>query len=145
MLFAASPVLSIPGVLFMKKLLALLLAISLLVSCLGGCNKEPEITKYTAYEFAYFDTVSVIMGYAGSQEEFDSVCEEIKVLLNEYHQLYTIYNFYESVNNMVTINALKDGEHQVIEVDRKIIDLLLYAKEMYIQLFPNFRVQPDCK
>ena len=115
----------------MKKLLALLLAICLLVSCLGGCNKEPEITKYTAYEFAYFDTVSVIMGYADSQEEFDSVCEEIKVLLNEYHQLYTIYNFYESVNNIVTINALKDGEHQVIEVDRKIIDLLLYAKEMY--------------
>lgn len=115
----------------MNKLLALLLAICLLVSCFAGCSKEPEKEKFTTYEFAYFDTVSVIMGYAEDEEEFDAVCEEIKVLLNEYHQLYTIYNYYENVNNLVTVNALINGEHQVVEVDRKIIDLLLYAKEMY--------------
>ena len=113
----------------MKKLLALLLAVCILAGCFAGCDKKPE--KFTAYEFTYFDTVSVIMGYAGSQEEFDSVCDEIKTLLKEYHELYNIYERFEGVNNIVDINSLEEGEHLPVEVDRKIIDLLIYAKEMY--------------
>ena len=51
--------------------------------------------------------------------------------LEEYHKLYDIYNEYEGINNLCTINKLYDGEHKVVEVDRRIIDMLLYAKEVY--------------
>jgi len=113
----------------MKKVLAVCLALCLLLTTLTGCQAKK--TKYTAYFFEYFDTVSTIIGYAESQEEFDTVCDEIETLLQEYHRLYTIYNRYEGLNNLATINAVSDGAHDVVPVDRKIIDLLLFAKEMY--------------
>lgn len=115
----------------MKKLLAVLSALCLLLCSFTGCEQVPEKTKYTAYKFDYFDTVSVIIGCEETQGDFDSVCAEIEALLDEYHKLYSIYNRYEDISNMVTINDLVDGEHQVVKVDRKIIDLLLYGKEMY--------------
>lgn len=115
----------------MRKVLAMCLVLCLLLMALSGCQQAPSQTKYSAYYFEYFDTVSTIMGYAESQEEFDSVCAEIEALLQEYHRLYTIYNRFEGLNNMATINALSDGVHNVVQVDRKIIDLLLFAKEMF--------------
>ena len=56
---------------------------------------------------------------------------DIFALLDEYHQLFDIYNSYDGINNLRTVNSLYDGEHKVITVDRKIIDMLLYAKKMY--------------
>ena len=96
----------------------------------GSC-KATKKTKYSAHYFDYFDTVTVIMGYTETKEEFDVICEDIKTLLNDYHRLFTIYNRYENLNNLVTINDVIDGEHQVVKVDEKIIDMLVFAKDMY--------------
>ena len=109
--------------------LAMLLVV-LQVLSFASC-KATEKTKYSAHYFDYFDTATTIIGYADTKEEFDVICEEIKNLLNEYHRLFTIYNRYENFNNLVTINDVTDGEHQVVEVDEKIIDMLSFAKEMY--------------
>ena len=79
----------------------------------------------------YFDTVTTIVGYESSQEEFDAVAAEILSQLREYHQLYSIYNRFEGLENLCTINELVDGAHRTVTVDRRIIDMLLYAKEMY--------------
>ena len=79
----------------------------------------------------YFDTVTTITGYAKSQEEFDAVANEVLAQLKEYHLLYNIYLRYENRENLCTINELVDGAHRTVKVDRRIIDLLLYAKEMY--------------
>ncbi len=113
----------------MKKVFSVLLALCLLLVPLSGCKQADE--KYNAYYFEYFDTVSIVTGYAESQEAFDAVCAEIEAQLEEYHRLYTIYNGFEGVNNLKTVNMLTDGEHSAVQVDRKIIDLLLFAKEMY--------------
>ena len=115
----------------MKRFLAICLVLCLLCGMFSGCEAVSGPTKYNAYFFEYFDTVSIITGLAESQEEFDAVCGEIETLLKEYHQLFTIYNQYEGVNNMRTINMVKDGSHEVVQVDRKIIDLLLFAKDMH--------------
>lgn len=96
----------------------------------GSC-KVNEKTKYSAHYFDYFDTVTTIMGYTQTKEEFDEICGEIKTLLNEYHRLFTIYNRYENFTNLVTINDVNDGVHQVVKVDEKIIDMLVFAKNMY--------------
>lgn len=113
----------------MKRLIAALMAaVSLL--CLASCGRAGK-TKYSDYSFDFFDTATSLVGYADSKEEFDAVCTEIKALLKEYHQLYDIYNRYDGVTNLCTVNDLKDGVHQTVQVDAKIMDLLVYARELY--------------
>lgn len=93
--------------------------------------KASEKIKYSANYFDYFDTVTTITAYTENEKEFEALCQEITSLLNEYHKLYTIYDRYEDFTNLVTINDVTDGKHSVVTVDEKIIDMLVFAKEMY--------------
>ena len=110
-------------------LVVVIIAIQMIGFC--GCDNEIQLNKYKAYYFDYFDTATTIIGYANTQEEFDEICEDIKSQLNKYHRLFTIYNRYEGLNNLVTINDVDNGKHNVVTVDREIIDMLTFAKEMY--------------
>ena len=101
------------------------------LSFFTSCNTEKEKKKFSEYYFDYFDTVTTITGYTETEEEFKNICEEIKAELDIYHKLYNIYFRYEGMNNLCVINELSDGKHNVVKVDRKIIDLLLYSKKMY--------------
>ncbi len=107
----------------MKNKLSLLLLLALLLSVLVSCGKEE---KFSAYSFDCFDTVTIITGYERSQEEFDRISGEALALLEEYHRLFTIYERYEGLENLCTLNDKKQAA-----VDSRIIDLLLYCKEMY--------------
>lgn len=111
-------------------LCALVLVVGILFAVLftGG---ETELTRYQTTTFGYFDTVTTISGYAETGEDFQTVASEICASLDEYHKLYDIYNEYEGINNLCTINKLQNGEHSVVKVDKKIIDMLLYAKDLY--------------
>ena len=111
------------------KLTVLLLACILLLGVLPSCGQKPQ--AYKAYSLDYFDTATTVTGYAESQEDFDTVSGEILAELGEYHRLYTIYHRFEGLENLCTVNELVDGRHRTVTVDRRIIDLLLYAKEMY--------------
>lgn len=118
----------------MKRFLSLFLVVVIIaIQMIGfcGCDNETQLNKFKAYYFDYFDTATTIIGYAESQEEFDEICEDIKSQLNKYHRLFTIYNRYEGLNNLVTINDVDDGKHNVVTVDKEIIDMLKFAKEMY--------------
>ena len=112
---------------------ALLFCIVIQGVLLASCNKNNKKTLeiYSAYSFDYFDTVTSIKGYAESEEAFNEISAELLDLLGEYHRLFTIYDRYEGLENLRTINDVKDGAHQVVKVDARIIDMLLYAKEMY--------------
>ena len=80
--------------------------------------------------FQYFDTVSTIMNFKGDgQEEFGKNLEVVQDVLWEYHQLFDIYHEYSGVNNLCTLNKMAGGDP--ITVDQKLIDFLLYAKEIY--------------
>ena len=105
------------------------LALCLLLTLLAGCT--PKTNKYSAYSMEYFDTVTTITGYETSQEKFDAVANEVLAQLKEYHLLYNIYLRYENLENLCTINDLEDGAHRTVQVDPRIIDMLLQAKEMY--------------
>lgn len=109
--------------------LALIIIIPSLFPKDTGENKEKQ--QYKSYSFEYFDTVSTVIGYAESGDEFEKISKDAFLLLDEYHKLFDIYNEYEGINNLCTVNKLYDGQHKAIKVDRKIIDMLLYAKEMY--------------
>lgn len=114
-----------------QRLLCSVVAVcTLICSVFTSCTPQTK-NKYTTNSFDYFDTVAIITGYENSQEEFDAVAEEILSQLAEYHKLYSIYHRFDGLENLCTINELVDGAHRTVTVDRRIIDMLLYAKEMY--------------
>lgn len=113
------------------KCLAILLLLGILSSCTVLPTNEIGLKKFSAYSFDYFDTVTTVTGYAESQEAFDEIADGILKELGEYHRLFTIYHRFEGLENLCTINELVNGAHRTVTVDRRIIDMLLYAKDMY--------------
>ncbi|MBP3381702.1 MAG: FAD:protein FMN transferase [Clostridia bacterium] len=115
-----------------KRVYCGVLALCLTLCCvLSSCAQQPQKSKYSTHSFDWFDTVTTITGYEASQQAFDAVAKEILSELGEYHRLYSIYNRFDGLENLCTINELTDGQHRTVTVDRRIIDMLLYAKEMY--------------
>lgn len=110
-----------------RKIIALFIVTALGIS-ITGCKSGGE-KRYDASFLQLFDTVTQIVGYAESKDTFSGYCQEIYDCLKEYNQLYDIYNDYEGINNIKTIND--NAGITPVEVDKKIIDLLLFSKEMY--------------
>ena len=119
----------------MKKFLSVLLSVLMVLSMISGCAQtepvqdEREKQKFTKTFIDYFDTASTIVGYDYSQEEFDEKCKIIEEQLEHFHKLYDIYNKYEGINNVYTLNN-KAGEAPVV-VDADIIALFEFCREMY--------------
>ena len=112
----------------MKRVICVCLLLCLL---LAGCTQpqEPARKQYTATFLELFDTVTNITGFAQNEDEFRQMTQPIYDELLVYHQLFDIYENYEGINNLKTIN---DNAGQLpIEVDQKIIDLLLDCKKYY--------------
>ena len=91
---------------------------------------EPQPQSQAYYE--YFDTVSTVISYRGdSTDEFSKNCEAVSALLMEYHRLFDIYYEYSGINNLKTVN--KNAGVAPVKVDAKLIEFLLYAKQIYTQ------------
>ena len=115
----------------MKKTGWVLSIAAALVLILTGCSGTAvEIEPQGKVNFAYFDTVSYVYSYAGdTAERFEERSAAVYSLLGEYHQLFDIYHEYSGVTNLCTINKNAGGE--ALKVDQKLIDLLVYARELY--------------
>ena len=115
----------------MKKL-SLILIVALLLGMLSGCAgvpsaKDPQ--QYNATFLTLFDTVTTIVGRAESEDAFLEEAQQIHDELLIYHQLFDIYNSYDGINNLKTVNDAA-GDSPVV-VDRAIIELLRDCKEYY--------------
>lgn len=110
-----------------KKLITVFIIITLIFS-LAACSK-PEKKRYEAEFLLLFDTVTQIIGYTDTEEEFSAQVDLIYKNLEEFHQLYDIYNNYEGINNIKSIND--QAGIAPVKVDQRIIDLLLFSKEAY--------------
>ena len=87
---------------------------------------EPRGKAY----YTYFDTVSYVYDYAGDPEErFEELSDAVSQILLDYHQLFDIYHEYSGVTTLCTLNKAAGGE--ALEVDPRLIDFLLCAREMY--------------
>lgn len=117
----------------MQKPLSLFLCLMLCFTSLFSCakrqeDKEPSPQSKSYYEF--FDTSSVIFSYCeDTAAEFEKNCKATADLLGEYHQLFDIYYEYAGVNNIKTIN--ENAGKSPVSVDKRLIDFLLYTKEIY--------------
>lgn len=96
---------------------------------LTGCDTASKKNRYDAQFLVLFNTVTKIVGYAKTKEEFSEYSQMIYDELNIYHELYDIYNDYEGINNIKTIND--NAGISPVKVDKKIIDLLLFGKQAY--------------
>lgn len=120
-----------------KQTLLSLVSLVLCGALLAGCSSAPassgvpdeDAQRYTTIFYDVFDTVTQVIAYCDSEEEFSQQMDALHADLLEYHQLYDIYNDYEGVNNIKTIND--NAGVAPVKVDEKIIDLLELAIEMY--------------
>ena len=110
----------------MKRVFALLLALSLLLCGCAGAGEEQK--QYSATFLTVFDTVTTILGRDASEAAFQQKAQAVHDELLFYHQLFDIYHEYEGLNNLKTVN---DHPGQAIAVDKAVIDLLLDCKAYY--------------
>ena len=108
----------------------------LLAAVLAGCSpaaavsgENGELQRYEASFLDLFDTVTSVVGYAPSEEEFRQTVEQLHDRLEEYHQLYDIYNLYDGVANLKTIND--NAGVAPVTVDGRILDQLEFSQQVY--------------
>lgn len=110
----------------MKRLCALVLTLSLLLSGCAGAGEEQK--QYSATFLTVFDTVTTILGRDVSEAAFTEKAQAVHDELLRYHQLFDIYNEYEGLNNLKTVN---DHPGEAVSVDKAIVDMLLDCKAYY--------------
>lgn len=102
---------------------------SILLTGCGVSQKEPEKKQYNASFLTLFDTLTTVVGKSESEETFRATAQSIHDTLLEYHQLFDIYNDYEGINNLKTVND--NAGIAPVTVDSRIIDLLKDCKDYY--------------
>ena len=121
-----------------KRIFSALLAAALSLSLLAGCGSASGSTassaadgpqRYSTVFYDVFDTVTQVIAYCDSEEEFTAQMDALHADLVEYNQLYDIYNDYDGVTNIKTIND--NAGIAPVTVDDKILGMLELAQTMY--------------
>ncbi len=112
----------------MKKKFGIIILVFGILFSMTSCSTDMS-NRYSASFLELFDTVTTIVGYADNKEEFTEYSQMIYDYLDEYNRLFDIYEEYDGIHNMKTIND--NAGIEPVKVDPIIIDFLLYSKEMY--------------
>jgi len=113
-----------------RKILYIITALLLILIAVPSCSKETGLTTRSRTYFDYFDTVSSIYSYAGdSKEHFEDTASTVEGMLKKYHRLLDIYNEYEGMNNLCTLN--RNAGIQPVELDPFLLEYFQTAKEYY--------------
>ena len=119
-----------------SKALKTLLIVIAFATLLAGCGNLPttsELTKYQDMDFDNFDTVISLIAFTKTEEEFQDMYKGFVADFTKYDNLFDIYNSYEGLNNIKTIND--NAGIAPVKVDKDIIELLNLAKDLYTKSF----------
>jgi len=95
---------------------------------ISGCNSgSSEYQRHNRSFLDTFDTMVQVVAYTKSENEFSQYADLVHSRLQYLHKLYDIYNTYEGLNNIKTIND--NAGIKPVEVEQEIIDLILFAKD----------------
>lgn len=111
----------------LSRTMASILAGFIILSSLPACSGHTK-KRYEASFLELFDTVSVIVGYTENKDVFTRYSQMAYDELEVYNKLFDIYNDYDGVNNIKTIND--NAGIKPVKVDQKILDLLSFSEEM---------------
>ncbi|HPZ21994.1 MAG TPA: FAD:protein FMN transferase [Bacillota bacterium] len=103
---------------------AILLAAVIIFS---ACVRQQEYFRHSAVMTDYFDTVITLVAYTRTEDEFQKYAQLAEARFTQLHQFYDIYNSYEGINNIKTVNDMAGIE--AVAVHRDILDLVKLAKE----------------
>jgi FAD:protein FMN transferase len=94
-----------------------------------GCSPAAEngYYRYTETYYDAFDTLVQVVAYTEDETQFREQAAVFHDRLLELHKLYDIYNTYEGINNIKTIND--QAGIKPVKVEQEIIDLILFARE----------------
>lgn len=112
---------------YVPALAAVLMVVIGLILLFVQKNKQPE--QYKEVYIDTFDTVTQYIGYAESEELFNEHAKVLNDKLLFYHKLFNIYNTYDGINNLKTINL--NAGVQPVKVEKEIIDLLKFSITYY--------------
>ncbi|MDR0249279.1 MAG: FAD:protein FMN transferase [Oscillospiraceae bacterium] len=101
------------------------LALCAVLAVPSGCGGGME--RYSAERIGPFDTITQLIAYADNQREFDAWAEVFFARYEELHRYYDIFNEYEGVSNLCTVN--KRAADAPVAVPREVTELLLLAKQ----------------
>jgi len=104
-----------------------IICISLIFLSLTAC--APTNRRFQAQHLGYFNSFAILTGYAENQEQFTRYAEILFSTLGELHKLFDIFNQYEDINNLHTVNL--NAGISPVEVSPHIIDLLTAAQKAY--------------
>ena len=119
---------------FVSALLTGALCLGVLTAC-GSAQKpassgvSADAQRYSTIFYDAFDTVTQVIAYCDSEEEFSRQMDALHADLLEYHRLYDIYNDYDGVVNVKTVND--NAGIAPVQVDDKILGMLELARQMY--------------
>ena len=126
---------------FLTKALSLILVLSMAAG-LCSCGKKDQRQKYTAGIWGSFDTIISVIAYCDTEEEFSSIKTKAEELFLEYHRLFDIYNDYEGIVNIKTVND--NAGIAPVKVSEEILDLVEYGKTLYEETDGNVNIAFGC-
>jgi len=110
------------------KYIPFILPMLIILLNLSGCTERYQ--RFSASPILLFDTIVSFSGYADNDEEaFMAYATIVYERLEELHRYFDIFNSYDGINNIYTINA--NAGIQPVPVGQDIINLLLAAQESY--------------
>jgi thiamine biosynthesis lipoprotein len=90
------------------------------------------VTRFERYEMSFydiFDTYSTVTIYAHSEKAANEVFADVREELGQLNKLYDIYNNYEGLNNIKTIND--NAGVAPVKVDEDLMELLELSVKAY--------------
>lgn len=102
--------------------------------CSGDAGRQeqpvPELHNYNNLSLdAGFDTVFTYQEATETKEIFDAHFQQAVSLFTYYNNLFDIYNNYEGMNNLYTIN--ENAGTAPVKVDPDLIEMLVQARDYY--------------
>lgn len=110
-----------------SRVVIALVAVVVLAACSVYYFTRQRYTKHTDSFFDTFDTVITVVAYTRTDEEWNADFQAIHDRFLELHKLYDIYNTYDGLNNVKTIND--NAGVQPVKVSKDLIDLIRFSKD----------------
>lgn len=108
-----------------RRILSLLLCAGMMMGLLSGCGVKKNQSKSWVEPL---DTLTNLTVYA-TEDDGAQLISDIDAALTRYDRLFDIYNEYEGLNNLKTVN--EQAGIAPVQVDSELIELLQFSKEMY--------------